>query len=52
MVGALQQLLELGHGGGVLGQHGQRLVSLGLHHVGRQGDVAELVLIDYLIIFN
>ena len=44
VVCALQELLELGHGGGVLGQDGQRLVPLWLHHVRRQGDVAELVL--------
>ena len=44
MVGALQQLLELGHSGGVLGQHGQRLIPLGLHHVSGQGGVATLVL--------
>ena len=44
MVCALEELLELGHGGGVLGEDGQRLVPLGLHHVGGKGGVAELVL--------
>ena len=44
MICALQELLELGHRGGVLRQHGQRLVPLWLHGVRSQGDVAELVL--------
>ena len=44
MICALQELLELGHGGGVLRQHGQGLVPLRLHHVGGESGVTELVL--------
>ena len=54
MVRRLHELLQLGQGGRVLGDDGQRLVPLRLHHVRRQGGVTKLLLqsINQMFLFS
>jgi hypothetical protein len=44
MISGLHELVQLGQGGGVLRDDGQRFVTLRLHHVRRQGRVTKLLL--------